>query len=317
MKKVAILTGEPTVSLMAQMQIEWDGVAEMGEWVRTHRPECLPDGYNETDDAEKKGRLLFPHDLYRVNATGPALERQMLTHNELLVELAGRKCYDSFGLKAGKKSNREYIANTQMHVDPKKKAMDVALNGIVDIEQAIRDAQNAVPHASITYHAKMTFFIAGVSRRVSHELIRNYVGADRDEEGSTSQESTRYTEHYGFYVAHPRNLNKPQKLQKFADRMQRNYDGYLEYIAEEMAEFGDRRPTTIERKRVLESASPELSHACETSWIWTTNPGAIAKMIKERDNDGADLEFRRLAKKWKKLCMTTAPNLFPQPWMQT
>ena len=40
-----------------------------------------------------------------------------------------------------RKSNADYIAHTQ---------------------------QGDVPHASILYHAKMSFFIAGVSRRVSH-----------------------------------------------------------------------------------------------------------------------------------------------------
>lgn len=37
---------------------------------------------------------------------------------------------------------------------------------------------------SILYHAKMTFFFAGVSRKFSHQFIRNYVGSDRTEEGS-------------------------------------------------------------------------------------------------------------------------------------
>jgi len=294
-RAVTILTGEPTVSLVAEMQLRHAGVVEMAEWVRTHRPECLPDDFDTQVNEYAKAMRLFPH--------GGQREGGMVTHNELLVELAGRKCYDSFGFKAGRKSNAEYIVNTQ---------------------------QGDVPHASIMYHAKMSFFIGGVSRRVSHELIRNYVGADRDEEGSPSQESTRYTHHYGFYVAHPYILQLAQEttrseafvvdeLDVFRGAMQRNYDEYLGYIERQVAEFKKTmgaEPKGIDRKRIYESASPYLSHACETSWVWTSNPIALAKMFRERDNDGADLEFRRLAKKWKRLCRERWPALFCQPWMQ-
>ena len=40
------------------------------------------------------------------------------------------------------------------------------------------------------------------------------------------------------------------------------------------------------------------------------------KMFKERDNEAADLEYLRLARAWKKLCVAQWPALFPQPWMR-
>lgn len=287
---VTILTGEPTVSVVAEMKLDMPGVVEMAEWVRAHRPECLPDDFDAQLDVYHKAIRLFPH--------GGQKEGGSLTHNELLVELAGRTCYHSFGLKAGKKSNAEYIANTQ--------AGDIV-------------------HASIMYHAKMSFFIGGVSRRVSHELIRNYVGADRDEEGSPSQESTRFTHHYGFYVAHPFILrddlcaNRRNEQELFRRAMQENYDSYISFVHRQVEKFKKTtgaEPKGMDRKRIYESASPYLSHACETSWVWTSNPIALAKMFRERDNDGADLEFRRLAKKWKRICVERWPGLFPQSWMR-
>jgi thymidylate synthase (FAD) len=293
-KRVTILTEEPTVAVLGEMQLNQGGMVEMAEWVRAHRPECLPEEY---EPHEKNVMSLFPHQ-------GDDKDGGSVTDNELLVELAGRKCYDSFGLKAGRKSNAEYIANTQ--------AGDIV-------------------HASIMYHAKMSFFIAGVSRRVSHELIRNYVGADRDEEGSPSQESTRFTHHYGFYVAHPYLLRsdlgasvelsasiRAFELDAFRDAMQNNYDCYLAYIDRRVQVYAKEHgaePKGMDRKRIYESASSYLSHACETSWVWTSNPIALAKMFRERDNDGADLEFRRLAKKWKRICVERWPALFPQSWM--
>jgi thymidylate synthase (FAD) len=188
--------------------------------------------------------------------------------------------------------NAEYIANTQM---------------------------GDVPHASIMYHAKMTFFIAGLSRRVSHELIRHYVGADRTEEGSPSQESTRYVEHSGYYVVHPAILDDKEELDCFASAMSRNYAEYTAYIDRRIQAYkrdhAGAGPIGMPRKRIFESASPYLSHSCETSFLWTTNPIALAKMFKERDNEAADLEYLRFARKWKRVCLERWPNLFPQSWM--
>lgn len=281
-----ILTEEPVVAVIADMKLQGHGVRQMAEWVRARRPECMPDEYCAEDP--DSWEYLFPHDL-QDDTTG----QQIHSDNELLVELAGRKCYDSFGRKAGKKTNREYIANTQA---------------------------GDVPHGSIMYHAKMSFFIGGISRRVSHELIRHYVGADRTEEGSPSQESTRYVEHSGCYIAHPGILASGGEIEKFSAAMAANYSDYIGYIRRQteayQVTFG-RPPAGMARKRIFESASPYLSHSCETSFIWTSNPIALAKMFKERDNEAADLEYLRLARKWKKICKERWSNLFPQPWMQT
>lgn len=282
-KSVTILTGDPVVEVVGSMDIHWLGVAAMGRWVQTHRPECLPDGV-EGDFGLPHVDMLFPHD--RRDGS------RELSGNELLVELAGRKCYDSFGLKAGKKSNGEYIEHTQ---------------------------GGAVPHASILYHAKIALFFAGISRRVSHEIIRNYVGADRDEEGSPSQESTRFTHHYGFFVCPPRRLGYPMRVDDFTKKMQRAYDGYCEYVEEQVRQFEHEHgkpPTSLDRKRIYEDASSELPHQAETSFIWTTNPMAIAKFVRERADNSADLEIQRFARKYASVVVNKFPNLFPQPWMK-
>jgi thymidylate synthase (FAD) len=271
MTAVTLITA-PMVTCLAEMQIQTRGLNKMIDWLKEYRPVCLPE--------ESGCWALFPH----------KEEQDGISHNELLVELAGRKCYNSFGLKAGKRSNAEYIANTQ---------------------------GGDVPHASILYHAKMTFFIANVSRRVSHELIRNYVGADRDEEGSPSQESTRYTEHPGHFIVPPRLINDgPVSVENFRRAMQAAYNQYLAYVEGGLGRLGP-KPDTIERKRVLEAAAGFLPGQAATSWIWTTNPMALAKLFKERAHKDADAEFFRLAVMWKELCLQTWPNLFPQPWMKT
>lgn len=300
-RAVTILRGDPTVIPIASMSLEPLGVEQMMDWVEVHRPECLPD---RGPEELKNWQQLFPHDLHEHrpgNEDVPAHSRA-LTSNELLVELAGRKCYDSFGLKAGKKSNAEYIAHTQ---------------------------SGKVKHASILYHAKMSFFFAGISRRVSHEIIRNYVGSDRDEEGSPSQESTRFTHHYGFFIEPPKYgmlsqmFNDESYMKRmqlhFEHSMQTSYNNYLSAVWQECEEWEKvhkKPPTSIDKKRIYEAASSFLPHQAETSFIWTTNPMAIAKFIHERDDDAADLEIRRFARRWKRICVSRWPNLFPQPWMQ-
>ena len=76
---------------------------------------------------------------------------------EQVVELGGRVCYMSFG--KGRKSNQEYIGN-------------------------ILEAK----HGSVIEHAVWTFLIAGVSRSLTHELVRHRAGF------SFSQLSQRYVD---------------------------------------------------------------------------------------------------------------------------
>ncbi len=276
-KAVTILESDPIVSVVGQMELNPPGIRKMAEWVQSHRPECLPDDY-------KDWHSLYPHDLMREDGSP-------LSGNELLVELAGRKCYDSFGLKAGRKSNADYIAHTQ---------------------------SGDVKHASILYHAKVSFFIGGVSKRVSHELIRNYVGADRDEEGNPSQESTRFTYHYGFFVCPPRRAGNQHLVELFRYDMQQGYDAYVNYVDAQMIDYEDihkKKPTGLDRKRIFEDAAGLLPAQAETSWIWTTNPMALAKLVRERSDEAADLEFQRLARTLKKVAVEQAPGAYPQPWM--
>ena len=197
---------------------------------------------------------------------------EIITAAEFLVELAGRKCYNSFGAKAGRKSNKEYIDHTQ---------------------------SSDIPHSSIMYHVHLTFFIGNISRRVSHELVRHYVGCHRDTDGSISQESTRYVPHDGTYVWAP-----DVDFESITYSAQANRRLYLKQIE------GYDQVKGMERKRILEKASGFLLQQAASTLIWTGNPVALNKMFKERTHEAADLEFRRLCVAWRELCKEKFPNLF-------
>lgn len=267
------LITEPTVLVLADMQLDIHGLNALLDWVQDYRPECVPDGLPA--DARQRAMALFPHHGFHN------------TDNELLVELAGRNCYHSYGLKAGKKTNAEYIAHTQ---------------------------SGSIPHASIMYHAKMTFFLAGISCRVSRELIRHYVGADRTEEGSPSQESTRYTFHPGHFAVPPYFIDA-DRVRGFEIAMTRAYDEYMDFIRQQEelyqhAHHGE-APKGIERKRIYEAAAGLLPMQACTSLVWTTNPMALAKLFRERCDSSADREFQRFATKWRDIATARWPNLFP------
>lgn len=284
--EATIITEDPIVTVLGEMALDHEGVMEMARWVQRYRPQCVPEGgFSEVLD-------LVPHDgtepdqLVSAPGLNPPVAARKITDNELLCELAGRKCYDSFAEVGAKRTNGEYLRSMW---------------------------QGRIPHRSTGYHAKMSFFFAHVSRRVSHELIRNYVGADRDEEGNPSQESTRFTHHPGVYIAHPSILGQEYELNIFRQKAQRNYEEYVETIQRKIDAFRGRTgqpPKGLDRKRIYESTSNDLMHSCGTSFIWTTNPMAITKFLHERDNDEADMEMARFARAWKRVVIARWPNLF-------
>lgn len=283
---VTILTEEPTIVLLAEPRISEAGVIEMAKWVQTHRPDCVPEA-----GFDKSMWSLLPHDDLDIPHGQPVENGQKgraLTGNEVLCEIAGRKCYDSFADKAGKKTNREYMENI-FGFDPM--------------------------HSSILYHAKMTFFFAGVSRKFSHQFIRNYVGSDRDEEGSPSQESTRFTHHYGWYVAPPYVVTGGESwIRGFAESSLQNYSHYNAFLkfainAWKQTHDGE-EPKGSDRKEIYEAGAGYLSMSAETSFVWTTNPMALRKFFKERCHGAADAEIFRFAKKLARFSFERWPNLF-------
>jgi thymidylate synthase ThyX len=277
--KATIILDSPIVVPLAHMQLIPAGVLEMAKWVQQYRPQCVPEqGFENVLD-------LVPHDGADADPfTG--LERPRVTDNELLAELAGRKCYDSFADAGKRRTNNEYL-------------------------HSMWDGR--IPHRSTGYHAQMTFFIAHVSRRVSHELIRNYVGHAKDEEGIPSQESTRFTHHPGTYIAHPRNLDDAEELDAFIDLANDNYARYVATVQRKTAAYERRHgkaPVGLDKKRIYESTAGDLLMQCGTSFIWTTNSMALTKFFHERDDEAADMEMCRFARTWKKTCFETWPNLF-------
>lgn len=92
--------------------------------------------------------------------TGVIWQETKVSDAERVVEFAGRICYMSFGARQSPRDNAAYIANL--------------------IDQG---------HDSVLEHASWTFLLDGVSRSLTHQLIRHKIGF------SYSQLSQQYYDH--------------------------------------------------------------------------------------------------------------------------
>lgn len=243
-KLSAVVVTEPKVIVIAESHLNQDGLRTLAEF-------C--------DVSE-----LYPS------------ERRGVSDAELLAEIAGRHCYQSYGSRGAKRSNYDYIKSTQ---------------------------DRDTPHRSILYHPKMTFLIGNISLHVANELIRNYVGADRTQEGSPSCVSSRYTFFGGVYKQYPGGTSINHLCNK-------NFDEYKYEVVRRFRTAGG-NPKGMERKRILEECARMLNRYAATSFLWTTNPIALAGLIREREHECADLEFIQLAKMLKSICVERWPALFP------
>lgn len=201
---------------------------------------------------------------------------------EIVAEVAGRFCYNSF--QKGRDS-AEYLAN------------------VVEMQ-----------HGSVLEHVNYTFLIEGVSRALTHELIRHRAGF------AVSQESQRYVDAKDIsFVVPPlmlhqcgNDLDHP-RIQKFAERCERalgDYKAEQEAYADELEAADDVKTKTVIKKRANEAARSVLPNASETKLTWTGNLRALRHFIELRGDDHADLEIRRLATAIAEIMIERAPFAF-------
>ncbi len=182
-----------------------------------------------------------------------------------LVEFAGRACYQSWS-----KPNPRTATNAGY------------LRHIID-----------VGHFSVLEHATVSFYITGVSRSCTHELIRH-------RHFSYSQLSQRYVPEHDSQVVLPPGMEDDQELQEiFTAAADASRSTYAELLARLEAKFtGDEpgdRLGAIRRKQARQAARAVLPNATETRIVVTGNYRAWRHFIAMRASEQADVEIRRLA----------------------
>ena len=144
-------------------------------------------------------------------------------------------------------------------------------------------------HFSPIEHVTFTFGIEGVSRALTHQLVRHRIA-------SFSQQSQRYVDGGKFgYVIPPAIEKNPNLKAAYIDFMEK-----CENMYKSLADNG------IEK----EDARFVLPNACDTKIIVTMNVRSLYNFFQHRCCNRAQWEIRRLAWAMLKLCKEVAPVLF-------
>lgn len=168
-------------------------------------------------------------------------------------------------------------------------------------------------HGSPTEHATFTFAIEGVSRSLTHQLVRHRLA-------SYSQKSQRYVTEGDFeYIIPPQIEDVPEAKGLFLDVMgdiQKTYDKISALLAEkheqELIASGvpEKKAKNMAEKTAIEDARYVLPNACETKIVVTMNARELAHFFNQRCCNRAQWEIRECATKMLKLVKQVAPTLF-------
>jgi thymidylate synthase (FAD) len=195
---------------------------------------------------------------------------------QALAEFAGRACYQSW-----KKPNPRTATNA----------------GYIDhiIE---------VGHLSVLEHGSVSFYISGISRSLTHELIRH-------RHFSYSQLSQRYVpERDAAFVEPDAIANDPELHEKFLAAARASAEAYTALLTGLEEKFADAPSATLRRKQARQAARSVLPNATETRIVVTGNYRAWRHFIAMRATEHADVEIRGLAVECLRQLQKVAANVF-------
>lgn len=195
---------------------------------------------------------------------------------QALCEFAGRACYQSW-----KKPNPATATNAGY------------LRHILE-----------VGHLSVLEHGSVTFYLTGVSRSLTHELIRH-------RHFSYSQLSQRYVPGRGSPVVEPEVIaGDPELHSTFVEATEAAAKAYDALLAGLQQRFADVPNATLRRKQARQAARSVLPNATETKIVVTGNYRAWRHFIAMRATEHADVEIRELAIECLRQLQAEVPNVF-------
>lgn len=205
---------------------------------------------------------------------------------EVVAEFAGRLCYLSFGEDAGlegghrtiqgRTTNESYLANILR-----------------------------VKHGSVLEHAVWTLLLEGVSRSLTHELVRHRAGM------GYSQLSQRYVDESDIgFVLPPEVEEGSEAFDLWSGACESSLEAYRELLGEVTEQVGDDGAATMRKKRARQAARAVLPNCAETKIVVTGNARAWRHFVEMRGSASADVEIRRLAVAVLRLLQDESPNIF-------
>jgi thymidylate synthase (FAD) len=194
---------------------------------------------------------------------------------ERLAEFAGRLCYMSQRNPANR-TTAEYLENI------KKQA-----------------------HGSVLEHANYSLLLEGVSRSLTHELVRHRAGF------AYSQLSQRYVdESVADFVVPPAIIGDDALESTWRTQMEEAQKTYVALVDQLMQRYSWVDDKVHRRKMAREAARGVLPNSTETKVVVTGNVRAWRTMLELRAGEGAELEIRRLAVEVIRVLQKEAPAFF-------
>lgn len=211
------------------------------------------------------------------------------TDGEKLIAAAAKLCYSSVGI-------REIEDNLE------EDKIDGFLTLLMDLN-----------HESPIEHLTFTFGVEGVSRTLTHQLVRHRIA-------SYSQQSQRYVRLDGFeYIVPPAIENNKEAKAIFIKAMdddQKSYneiseilfgEHYNKYLSEGLKEKAARSKA---EKEAIEDARYIFPNACETKIVFTMNARTLLNFFRLRCCNRAQWEIRALAIEMLNLVKAIYPTVF-------
>ncbi len=206
---------------------------------------------------------------------GVSWETDTEVAGEHLTEIAGRVCYMSFA-KPRPGGNKVYL-----------------------------DHIKEVGHGSVLEHAVWNFIFCGVSRSLTHELIRHRAGF------GYSQLSQRYVDESVAEYVEPDCIAENSELHDlWLDAVTHAHQAYIQLVEKLAAQFKDEPDRTLRRKLARQAARSVLPNATETKIFVSANARALRHFIEMRASRHAEPEIRKLAVAVLRIMYVEAPNLF-------
>ncbi|MBI9016392.1 MAG: FAD-dependent thymidylate synthase [Phycisphaerae bacterium] len=157
-------------------------------------------------------------------------------------------------------------------------------------------------HLSILEHASFTFYVEGISRAMTHQLVRHRVA-------SYSQRSQRYVDHEHFdYIVPPEFEDKIVEVQG-------KYINAVDYYKQTMEMIGQRYSKLLDslgRQGEIsnQDARYVLPNGCETKIFITMNARELLHFFEERTCMRAQWEIRNVANEMLKIVKEKCPAIF-------
>ena len=164
-------------------------------------------------------------------------------------------------------------------------------------------------------HISFTFAIEGVSRVLTHQLVRHRLA-------SYSQQSQRYVRLDQFEYIIPKAIEKDEAAKaRFIESMKAAHKAYEDlteqlkavYVKElEESGMDEKKAASAAEKRAIEDARYVLPNACETKIVVTMNARSLMHFFTMRLCERAQWEIRDMALAMLREVLAVAPEVFKQ-----